>query len=198
MFFRNIILTTFAYKIKNMKKIIFIIFILSLLHTNSNGQIVDSTQFRTDKLSLGAGLGLDYGGLGGRIIFYPQKNIGLFASCGYALTGPGLNAGIKVRIVAENSTLVKPYFTLMFGTNGVYIDKDNPSADMFSFGPTFGLGIETRMRNSMYGYWSFGILFPDTSDAFNSYTGGRSESILISVGYHLCLFSRYSKKQSIK
>ena len=34
-----------------------------------------------DMFSAGLGLGMDYGGFGANVLFYPQENIGLFAGC---------------------------------------------------------------------------------------------------------------------
>src|ERR1700712_111258 len=38
---------------------------------------------KLDKVSVGIGAGYDFGGYGGNLIVYPQRNIGLFGGVGY-------------------------------------------------------------------------------------------------------------------
>lgn len=65
-------------------------------------------QHRFDKVSLGIGVGLDYGGIGGSLLYYPHQNFGLFAGVGYSLTSAGVIAGTKLRLISEKYVL-SPY-----------------------------------------------------------------------------------------
>lgn len=170
-----------------MKKIS-LLFLAILLFVYSFGQVKDSTYYRTDKLSLGAGLGLNYGGLGGNLNFFPHEAIGLFIAVGAADKWLGLNAGIRFRIINSNKIPIRPFFTYMWGYNAIAVDENGYHTT--SFGTTFGMGIETRMKPKGYGYFSFAVLLPKRRNSFERLTGGTASDILISAGYHLLLFSR--------
>src|SRR5262245_29607527 len=73
-----------------------------------------------DVVSLGLGLGFDYGGIGGNITVYPQKNVGLIFGGGYVIAGFGYNAGVRFRLVKENS-VVDPFFMAMYGYNAAVV-----------------------------------------------------------------------------
>lgn len=61
-------------------------------------------------------MGLDFGGFRGSLLYYPHKNIGVFAGVGYSLIGVGYNAGVKLRLLSKKPTYrVNPYFMLMYG-----------------------------------------------------------------------------------
>src|SRR5688572_8531002 len=71
------------------------------------------------KFNLGLGLGLDYGGIGGRITFLPVKRLAIFAGIGYPLVDFGYNIGAQVRFIPDGR--VCPTFGVMYGYNGVII-----------------------------------------------------------------------------
>jgi len=149
-----------------------------------------------DLVSLGLGLGFDYGGIGGNIIVYPQKNIGLFFGGGYAIVGFGYNAGIKLRLVRE-SHAVDPFFVGMYGYNAVVYVPDNTQYNKIFYGPTFGAGIDLHKRGASLGYWTFAIMVPIRNSEVKNYMDklhnnyGISLSSLfpvgISVGYKFTL-----------
>ena len=73
-----------------------------------------------DKISVGLGIGQDYGGFGGSFLYYPQRNFGLFGGIGYNLASVGYNLGIKSRIAIGSSTShVLLSFLAMYGYNAV-------------------------------------------------------------------------------
>src|SRR5688572_16894378 len=55
----------------------------------------------TSKANFGLGLGVDYGGIGGRFSFQASPAVALFAGLGYNLAGAGFNAGGIVRLAPE-------------------------------------------------------------------------------------------------
>ena len=69
---------------------LFCLFLISL-HCNAQDVIQEEVFVpRTiDATSFGIGTGLDYGGFGGNVMIYPQRNIGIFGGFGYALAGFG-------------------------------------------------------------------------------------------------------------
>jgi hypothetical protein len=115
----------------------------------------------TDMVSLGMGMGLDYGGIGMNVTIYPQKNIGFFGGIGYALIGLGYNAGFKARIHFSD---LKPsssiFMTGIYGYNTVYKVKNASRFNKMFYGATIGLGFETAVKPGKAGYWSFGLLIP--------------------------------------
>lgn len=133
----------------------------------------DSTKKKAtdyDRISLGAGLGVDYGGLGLNFLFYPQRNFGFFACGGYALAGIGYNAGFKLRFSSKRPyPRANIYFTGMYGTNTAIIVPNNTQYNKFFYGPTLGFGIDTRHLPWKAGYWSFALLFPVRSPEVSDY-----------------------------
>lgn len=143
-----------------MKKIFITLFVFTVLtNLNSLAQIIYEEENKPDIVSLGFGLGLDYGGIGANLIVYPQKNIGIFGGVGYALAGAGYNAGIKVRMITKRG-LVNPFFIGMYGYNLAYKIKGLKRADKLFYGYTFGGGIDLKFRPTSPGYWTFGLLIP--------------------------------------
>ena len=118
-------------------------------------------KYPMDKLSLGIGVGLDYGGLGCNLTFYPQKNIGVFAGIGYGLIQLGYNVGLKTRLTFnKNKPQASVYALGMYGYNTVFKIKGATSLNRMYYGPSVGIGVETAVKPNKVGFWSFGILIP--------------------------------------
>jgi len=109
-----------------------------------------------DALSFGLGIGFDYGGFGGNVLLYPQKNIGIFAGAGYAMIGMGFNAGCKLRIA--KSEKANPYFIAMYGYNTAIGIKDGEQYNKFFYGTTIGVGLD--LKPTRIGYLTFALLLP--------------------------------------
>jgi hypothetical protein len=130
--------------------------------TNTNQEEDD-----IDQIALGFGLGLDHGFIGANLLVYPEKHLGLFAGGGYAIIGPGYNAGIRLRVFPHKLT---PFFTAMYGYNTV-IKVENPGflSKMF-YGITLGAGLDLKKGDpSSAGYFSVGILVPIRSQEVDQY-----------------------------
>lgn len=127
---------------------------------------ISSDTVPVDILSVGVGGGYEFGGIGANIIYYPVKNIGVFFGAGYPLTGFGYNAGVKIRIVADNSASVfMPYILGMYGYNATVRIPDYPELNKIFYGVTVGAGIDYRPGNSKFGYISATVYVPfRTSD----------------------------------
>ena len=149
------------------------------------------SETRDIDVSAGVGIGLDYGGIGGKLMFAPVKYVALFGAIGYNLNGAGYNGGVVARILPDKK--VCPYVTGMYGYNAVIVIEGLRERNKTYFGPSFGGGIELRMRNR--NFWNFGLLFPlrsaEFQDDFDDLKNNPSIEITeplpvqISVGYHL-------------
>ena len=162
-------------------------------------QVKDSTEIKTDKLSLGLGIGLDYGGFGANLVFYPSTHFGLFIGGGYALNGLGVNGGVKYRFISSRPTArINPFLVAMYGYNTAIIVKDATEYNKTFYGATVGIGIDLRQKPYRRGYWTFAILVPIRGSEVNDYIdhlesshGIKFENALmpigLSIGYRLVL-----------
>jgi hypothetical protein len=123
-----------------------------------------------DVITLGPGMGFDYGGFGFSMTVYPQKNIGLFAGGGYALAGFGFNAGLKIRFVSDQSVKrTNIYLIGMYGYNAAIKVSGASDYDKLFYGPTFGIGLDYRNRPGCSGYWSIALLIPVRNSEVSDY-----------------------------
>jgi hypothetical protein len=128
-------------------------------------KIKSSADFKpqnSDIASLGLGLGRIYGGYGLNLLYYPQKNIGLFAGAGYAIIKPGYNLGMKLRLISKGAiSRTDPFIEAMYGYNIGFKIKNLSSKDKLFYGFTLGIGFDYRRNyNNSLGYWSFAVNFP--------------------------------------
>jgi hypothetical protein len=154
---------------------------------------------QTDKLSIGLGAGLDFGGFGGNVIYYPIQNVGLFGGVGYALAGAGYNVGLKYRYIPKKPTSkIDPYGMIMYGYNAAIAVLNANQYNKLFFGPTLGVGIDFNRKPMNKGYWSFALLIPIRNSEVNEYIddlennhGAEFQNRLfpvgISVGYKLII-----------
>lgn len=144
-----------------------------------------------DVASLGLGLGFDYGGIGGNLTVYPQKNIGLFIGGGYVIAGFGYNAGIRFRIIPKKASVVDPFFMAMYGYNAAVYISDNKQLNKIFYGPSFGIGIDLHKKGPSVGTWSFALTIPIRSSESKDYINnlrdyyGVSINDLVPVGFSI-------------
>ena len=123
-----------------------------------------------DKLNLGLGIGFDYGGFGGNVTYYPQKNIGLFFGGGYAIAGFGYNAGLKYRFLSSNPRAqVTPFLMAMYGYNTAVHVTNASQLDKIFYGPTVGAGCDFGSHAKGRGAWSLAIFVPIRSSEPDDY-----------------------------
>lgn len=143
------------------------------------------------KGDIGIGLGMDYGGLGGRFAVRPAPPVALFAGLGYNLAGFGYNVGASWRISPGSRTV--PYFSAMYGYNAVVVILDQSSLSKTYYGPTVGFGLEFHARRNPANYFNLEILMPFRDSAYEGYLNNLkflgyqfSEAwpVGISLGYH--------------
>ncbi len=129
-----------------------------------------ATHSGMDKASIGFGLGMNFGGIGGNFLVYPHKNIGIFGGVGYAYAGAGFNVGTKIRFTTNSPTAkVTPYALLMYGYNAAIVVKGADELNKIFYGPTVGFGIDFNTNRAKKGYWTVAILIPIRSSDVKNY-----------------------------
>jgi hypothetical protein len=144
-------------------------------------------------VSLGLGLGIDYGGIGGKFTFAPAKHFVLFAAVGYNFNNAGFNGGMIFRMAPEKK--VSPFATVMYGYNAVIVVQGVEQANKTYYGPTFGFGIELKAKSN--NFWNFGVNIPVRSGEYKDDFDALDRNpdidmtapfpVAISVGYHFAL-----------
>ena len=123
-----------------------------------------------DKLSVGLGIGQDYGGFGGNILYYPQRNFGLFGGIGYNLASVGYNLGIKSRIAIGNSSShVLVTVLAMYGYNAVIRVADMGELNKVFYGATVGAGVDFKPFKYSDDYISISLFVPFRSSEVQDY-----------------------------
>lgn len=123
-----------------------------------------------DKASIGLGMGLDFGGFGANILAYPQKNIGIFGGLGYALAGVGFNVGAKLRLASNSvKSKISTYGLIMYGYNASISVKNATELNKLFYGPSVGIGFDTKPHPSTGNYWSIALLVPFRSSDVDNY-----------------------------
>jgi hypothetical protein len=171
---------------------------LFILTSGTFSQSHSSADVQFDQVSIGLGMGFDYGGFGGNVLYYPIKNVGVFGGYGYALAGGGYNAGLKFRLVPKNQSRFVPYATAMYGYNAaIYITGSEDYNKLF-YGPSFGLGLDAFWNPGRKGYLSFALLFPVRGAEVNTYINDLKKNhnvkfenellpVAFSIGYRFIL-----------
>lgn len=141
--------------------------------------------------NLGVGLGLSYGGIGGRISYFAQKNVGVFGAIGYNFHKAGYNVGLVTRVLPDKK--VCPVGMIMYGYNAVIVVAGASQYNKTYYGPSVGGGIELRLGH-LGNFMNFEMLVPFRSQEYrddmkalqNNPTVEISDllPITISVGYH--------------
>ena len=155
----------------------------------------DQTPASFDIVSIGLGLGFDFGGIGGNLLVYPQHNFGLFLGVGYAYTGLGFNVGTKIRLTSETSTSNFGAFGLaMYGYNAAISVENMPSLSKLFYGPTVGFGFDYKSSRLSSNYWSFALLIPIRGSKVDDYLKQNNINLKTSLlpigfscGYHFGL-----------
>ncbi len=123
-----------------------------------------------DKLSAGLGIGQDYGGFGGNILYYPQRNFGLFCGIGYNLASVGYNLGIKSRIaIGSSSSHVLVSVLAMYGYNAVIRVADMGELNKVFYGATVGAGLDFKPFKYSDDYISVSLFVPFRSSEVQDY-----------------------------
>lgn len=110
------------------------------------------------KTFLGAGVGLPFGGYGGRFSVNPGDQFTLFGGAGYNLVGLAANGGFQYSIPSQKQT--EFYFTGMYGYNSIILLKGASEYDKTYSGLSLGAGIKISSFIYQGYYWDIGVLAP--------------------------------------
>jgi hypothetical protein len=146
--------------------------------------------------SIGFGIGIDYGGIGGRFAVPLSKAASAFLSAGYAIAGVGYNAGLRARFSNKPTSLTA---SIMYGYNSVIKIEGAPQLDKIYTGVSIGLGFQINSRRNQYNSFQAGFILPFRSDEFendwnsikrntNIKTLSDPWPVLITFGYHFSLY----------
>lgn len=144
------------------------------------------------KMNLGLGIGLDYGGIGGRVTFLPLEKLAVFGGIGYALVDFGYNVGAQFRFAPDKT--VCPTVGLMYGYNGVIKVQGATKYDKVYYGPSISGGIEIHF-GGRDNFMNIELVVPFRSEEFNddwdfikqqSNISVESDPlpVAVSIGYH--------------
>ncbi len=149
-----------------MKRVNFLVIALlcTALATQSYAQEKDHLSSKKGETSLGIGLGLPYGGIGGRIGTNVTYGLTIFGGLGYMISGVGYNIGLLKDFPSKASTQF--YLSAMFGTNAAIRVEGLSEYNEVYTGPSFGLGIKINSRRKEGNFWDIGLQVPITSQAF--------------------------------
>ncbi len=148
----------------------------------------------TGKLNLGLGIGLDYGGFGGRLSYSPVKQLAIFGAAGYNLNGLGHAVGLQYHFPSEK--LVNVFVSAMYGYNAVLIIEEPEESKTTYYGPTLGTGLAWRFKQEGKSFLSFELLLPFRPQAYEDGVNALEQigyevkdpwPVTISLGYHFIL-----------
>ena len=147
-----------------------------------------------ERLTYGLGLGIDYGGIGMNIGWFPMRNLGFSFGAGYAFSGVGVNAGLRARLLSPVKRYrANPFLFLIYGYNAaVYVENKREYNKMY-YGLTLGGGVEVRTRRP-HGYFSLGAVVPfldsdlyDYIDELETYHNAdfknKPQPVNVTIGY---------------
>lgn len=126
-------------------------------------------QVNYDEVSLGVGGGFDHAGLGIKLQYYPTKNIAPYVGFGYNLLDASLSVGVKFRLLNSETPKYTPYLFGNWGYTTVFRIINDPSLDMSFNGPSFGIGIDSKIKEKSIGYWSLALTVPIRGQQIDDY-----------------------------
>ena len=188
-----------------MNKYLIIVFLLVLYsYTGFSQNFVHKDTILSEHVSCGLGIGLEYANYGGHVIFFPQRNIGIFFSLGDAIVGVAYEVGLKLRLIANLNNIISPYLIGMYGYNFAAIvtniDSDyGYDLNRVNFGTTLGAGLDFRFKRNSNKYLSLAVLFPNVNKGVvNNYRNflqqnydesfsNTPSSVMVSIGFNIII-----------
>jgi hypothetical protein len=148
-----------------MKKISCLLSVLIAIMLIQESYAQEEQSIEHSKVNMGFGMGLDYGGFGGRLSVLPSKNFSVFGAIGYNLFEAGLNAGVQARLLPDNN--VCPVLGAMYGYNGVIVIKGAEEYNKTYYGPSFSFGLEFKSTKNPKNFYVIELLLPIRPKEFN-------------------------------
>jgi hypothetical protein len=166
-----------------------VLLVLSLAFLRLNAQIGTNQEITRPVFNAGIGIGIDYGGFGGRLTYLVAEKFGLFGALGYNLLGVGFNAGGIYRFLPKSNYC--PYLGAMYGYNAVLKVEGGDQYNQIYYGPSFTLGLEIWQKMKP-NYFNVEFIVPIRSSEFKSDVDNpnielKTEPIPVafSIGYHI-------------
>lgn len=123
-----------------------------------------------EKTSLGFGFGQDYGGYGANFSYYPIRNLGFFGGGGWAMAGFGYNLGLKFRFSTDlENARSYGYLLGMYGYNATVTISNQSSLNQIFYGPSAGIGINSRIGSTSRISVSLAVIYPFRSPDVGDY-----------------------------
>jgi len=141
-----------------------------ILQNKFKPQMTDKEFIDSWQGSVGLGFGQIYGGIGVNVLYFPQKNIGIFGGVGHAIASLGYNVGARLRFTPYTDYKIHPYLTAMYGYNAALVVKGNSGLNRIDYGFTIGAGIDIRTKYNKKGFWTLAILKPLRNNSISYYT----------------------------
>lgn len=137
-------------------RILFAIIILSSFQ--AFGQSAGSDSEVPSKGDFGFGVGVDYGGFGGRVNVQATPVLGIMFGGGYNLAGFGYNVGLNARLSPDKR--VVPVLLAMYGYNAVIRVTGSLDVREIYYGPSFGAGVQFKSRKNPKNFFNVELLVP--------------------------------------
>ena len=136
-----------------------------MLLTSLFGNCQASLDYEEKPIYVGLGLGMDFGGIGGKLELMLLDYVGFFGGVGYNFNGVGINTGILFKALPKKK--VTPYFFGMYGYTGVVVIQNASEYNLTDYGVSLGGGIEIKTRN--LNAWQIGLILPFRSQMFENH-----------------------------
>lgn len=160
---------------------------------------VDTTVFQT-RVSLGLGVGINYGGFGAQANYLFGNNFRISAGYGTNLVKMNYSLGISYRFLSKSTFC--PVLSYAYGYHKTVYDRENVEKSTSYNGSSIGLGLEI-WNNQRDSYFLINAFLPiETINNIKSNTIENSSKfyqllnsnpIVFSVGYHLAIKSSKAK-----
>ncbi len=115
-------------------------------------------------ITIGPGLGLDYGGLGAQLSGRPVPMLNLLLGVGYNLNGAGINGGGARRMLPKKRFC--PYLVGLYGYNAVISIRNDEGYTRTYYAPSAGVGLEVHPRRRS-GHLQLAVFLPFRSQEFS-------------------------------
>jgi hypothetical protein len=140
--------------------------------------------------SVGAGAGLEYGGLGVRLSGPISKHISLLGGVGYNFLDIAITGGVSYEPILKGK--IRPEIIVMYGANAVITESEalHPRFARTYYGPSAGAGVHYYIGTND-NFFNIKATFPFTSteynDAIDEDTDAKTIPFYVSVGFHVAI-----------
>jgi hypothetical protein len=150
----------YLYIIKKLVMRLFLLFIFFGLNLSYYAQ--EKVEPIKRPFYIGFGLGMDFGGVGGKLEYMFLDYAGLFTGVGYNFYGFGFNGGVMLKAMPSKD--FSPYLSGMYGYTGVVSIENASEYDRIDYGFSLGGGLEFKTKHQ--NVWQIGIVKPFRSQEF--------------------------------